>query len=68
MVVSLSILLAGGSLVCLSRGSWTRHEQVQDESSTADLVVDVEPEVEPQREQRSNRGTYLLCRPVTKKT
>lgn len=62
MVVSLSILLAGGSLVCLSRGSWSRGDQVQDDNSTAGLVVDVEPELDPQREQMSSKGTYLLCR------
>lgn len=61
VVVALSILLAGGSMVCLSRGSWTRGNQVQDEDSTADLVVEGEPELEPQAEQLSNRGTYLLC-------
>lgn len=58
VVVALSILLGGGSLVCLSRGSWTRGDQVQDENSTADLVVEVAPEQEAQREQLSNGGTY----------
>lgn len=60
VVVALSILLGGGSLVCLSRGSWTRGDQVQDESSTADLVVEEEPDREAQREQLPN-GACLIC-------
>lgn len=63
VVVALSIFLAGGSLVCLSRGSWTQGDQVQDENWTADLVVEVAPEQEAPREQLSNRGAaHLLCR------
>lgn len=62
VVVALSILLGGGSLVCLSRGSWTRGDQVQDESSTADLVVEEEPDGEAQREpQLSNGGTGFFA-------
>lgn len=60
VVVALSILLGGGSLVCLSRGSWTRGDQVQDENSTADLVVEVAVDREAPREQLSNRGTYSI--------
>lgn len=62
VVVALSILLGGSSLVCLSRGSWTRGDQVQDENSTADQVVEVAPERDAQREQLSNTGTYSFCR------
>lgn len=62
VVVALSILLGGGSLVCLSRGSWTRGERAQDETSTADLVVEVVPEREAQREQLSSRGAHSVCR------
>lgn len=61
VVVALSILLGGGSLVCLSRGSWTRGDQVQDESSTADLMVEEEPDREAQREQLPNGGTFFFA-------
>lgn len=47
VVVALSILLAGGSLVCLSRGSWTQNDQIQGRNSADDLVTQVEPENQP---------------------
>lgn len=47
VVVALSILLAGGSLVCLSRGSWTQNDQIQGRNSAEDLMTHVEPENQP---------------------
>ncbi|KAI3356243.1 hypothetical protein L3Q82_017486, partial [Scortum barcoo] len=44
VVLALSILLGGGSLVCLSRGSWAQNEQSQDGGSAEDLLIEVEPE------------------------
>ncbi|KAM9347282.1 lysosomal cholesterol signaling protein [Symphorus nematophorus] len=53
VVVALSILLGGGSLVCLSRGSWAQNDQNQEGNSAEDLVTEVEPE------------NQTLCEPVT---
>ncbi|XP_070770945.1 lysosomal cholesterol signaling protein [Enoplosus armatus] len=55
VVGSLSILLVGSSLVCLSRGSWAQNDQIQEEeaNSAEDLVTEVEPE------------NQTLCEPVT---
>ncbi|XP_044221652.1 integral membrane protein GPR155 [Thunnus albacares] len=44
VVVSLSILLGGGCLVCLSRGSWVQNDQIQEGNTVEDLVNEVEPE------------------------
>ncbi|XP_040004282.1 integral membrane protein GPR155 isoform X2 [Xiphias gladius] len=48
VVVAFSILLGGGSLVCLSRGSWAQNDQIQEGNSPSgtaeDLVTEVEPE------------------------
>uniref|UniRef100_A0A3B4Y7N3 G protein-coupled receptor 155 n=1 Tax=Seriola lalandi dorsalis TaxID=1841481 RepID=A0A3B4Y7N3_SERLL len=48
VVVAFSILLGGGSLVCLSRGSWAQSDQVQEGNSSSgsgeNLVTEVEPE------------------------
>lgn len=46
VVVALCIILAGGSLVCLSRGSWAQSDQNQEASldTEEDLVTEVEPE------------------------
>ncbi|KAM3607763.1 uncharacterized protein V6R79_013410 [Siganus canaliculatus] len=44
VVASLSILLSGGSLVCLSRGSWAQNDQTHEGTSSDDLVTEAEPE------------------------
>uniref|UniRef100_A0A3P8U330 G protein-coupled receptor 155 n=1 Tax=Amphiprion percula TaxID=161767 RepID=A0A3P8U330_AMPPE len=46
VVIALSIILGGGSLVCLSRGSWTQNDQNQEgnSSSDEDLLTEDEPE------------------------
>lgn len=44
VIVALSILLGGSSLVCLSRGSWAHNDQNQEGNSEEDLVTEVEPE------------------------
>lgn len=47
VVVALSILLGGGSLVCLSRGSWVQEEQTEEGNpsfGTEEDVTEVEPE------------------------
>uniref|UniRef100_H3DHS7 G protein-coupled receptor 155 n=1 Tax=Tetraodon nigroviridis TaxID=99883 RepID=H3DHS7_TETNG len=53
VVVALSILLGGGSLVCLSRESWARNDQIPNGESTDDIVDDVEEEAraEPEPDQ-----------------
>ncbi|XP_069558700.1 lysosomal cholesterol signaling protein [Brachyistius frenatus] len=50
VVVTLSIVLAGGSLVCLSRGSWTLNDHNQEENSPFDSVEDLVTEVEPENQ------------------
>ncbi|KAM8748921.1 lysosomal cholesterol signaling protein [Acanthopagrus schlegelii] len=44
VVLALSILLGGGSLVFLSRGSWAQNDQVQEGNSAENLVTEDEPE------------------------
>ncbi|CAJ1079410.1 integral membrane protein GPR155-like [Xyrichtys novacula] len=46
VIAGLSILLGGGSLVCLSRGSWAQNDNIQDENSTEVLVSEVVTEDE----------------------
>lgn len=63
VVVALSILLGGGSLVCLSRGSWAQNYQSRDRNSADDFVTEFEPENQPLFEpappsQGLNRGTF----------
>lgn len=48
VVVALSILLGGGSLVCLSRGIWAKSDQMSEGSSTVDTGDDLVTEVEPE--------------------
>lgn len=62
VVLALSILLGGGSLVFLSRGSWAQNDQVQEGNSSENLVTEVEPENQSLFEPVStaggpNRGT-----------
>ncbi|XP_060910456.1 lysosomal cholesterol signaling protein isoform X1 [Labrus mixtus] len=46
VIAALSILLGGGSLVCISRGSWAPNQHIQEGSSAEALVTEVEPEIE----------------------
>ncbi|KAM4557931.1 lysosomal cholesterol signaling protein isoform 1-T2 [Odontesthes bonariensis] len=48
IVISLSVLLGGGSLVCLSRGSWAQTERNPGGNSSFDTVEDHVTEVEPE--------------------
>ncbi|KAM7380525.1 hypothetical protein PAMP_003815 [Pampus punctatissimus] len=50
VVVALSILLGGSSLVCLSRGSWAQNNQIQEENSSFGTVDDLVTEVEPENQ------------------
>ncbi|XP_022054586.1 integral membrane protein GPR155 [Acanthochromis polyacanthus] len=54
VVIALSIILGGGSLVCLSRGSWAQNDQNQEgnASSDEDLLTEDEP------------GSQILFEPV----
>ncbi|XP_040912872.1 integral membrane protein GPR155 [Toxotes jaculatrix] len=69
VVVSLSILLGGGSLVCLSRGSWAQNDQTQEGNSSFDnaenLVTEIEPEnqtlVEPVTPSGDLNRACLMC-------
>ncbi|XP_038162568.1 integral membrane protein GPR155 [Cyprinodon tularosa] len=47
VVISFSMLLGGGSLVCLSRGSWTQDEQNQAGNSSSEATQDQVTEAEP---------------------
>ncbi|KAK5890298.1 hypothetical protein CesoFtcFv8_013831 [Champsocephalus esox] len=61
VVLALSILLGGSSLICLSRGSWAHTE----ESSAEDLVTEDDPEnqsvVEPTAPSGDPNGACLQC-------
>ncbi|XP_071388033.1 lysosomal cholesterol signaling protein [Centroberyx affinis] len=48
VVLALSILLGGGSLVCLSRGSWDQNYQVLERDSSFGTAEDLRPEGEPE--------------------
>lgn len=64
VVVAISVLLGGGSLVCLSRESWARNDRIQNGKSTDDIVGDMEQETLPpiEPDQRSSgslsRGNF----------
>lgn len=69
-VVALGILLGGGSLVCLSRGSWAQNDQIQEENSKVDIMSEVEPENQIQFEPVTppgdpDRGTFSYGDPLT---
>lgn len=61
VVLALSILLGGSSLICLSRGSWAHTE----ENSAEDLVTEDDPEnqslFEPTAPSGDPNGACLLC-------
>ncbi|XP_012707417.2 integral membrane protein GPR155 [Fundulus heteroclitus] len=67
VVVSFSILLGGGSLVCLSRGSWVQDEQNQEGNSSSEAAQDHVTEVEPdtrtliEAENTEREGDCLRC-------
>ncbi|XP_031153236.1 integral membrane protein GPR155 isoform X2 [Sander lucioperca] len=65
VVVALSILLGGSSLVCLNRGSWAHNDQIQEENAAEDLVTEVEPEnqtlFEPVTPSGDLNKACLLC-------
>lgn len=63
VIVALGILLGGGSLVCLSRGSWAPNDQIQEGNYAEDLVTEVEPENQAQFEPVSSSGSRdcLIC-------
>ncbi|XP_053295364.1 integral membrane protein GPR155 [Pleuronectes platessa] len=50
VVASLSILLGGSSLVCLSRGSWAQNDQILEGNSSSDFAEDLVMEVEPENQ------------------
>ncbi|XP_062287189.1 lysosomal cholesterol signaling protein [Scomber scombrus] len=50
VVASLSILLGGGCLVCLSRGSWAQNDQTQEQNPSFGTVEDLVNEVEPENQ------------------
>ncbi|XP_074550946.1 lysosomal cholesterol signaling protein isoform X2 [Halichoeres trimaculatus] len=65
VVASLSMLLGGGALVCLSRGSWAQNELIQEGNSSEALVSDSEPENENPFEPVNQSGQLdracLIC-------
>uniref|UniRef100_UPI0037E75A7E lysosomal cholesterol signaling protein-like n=1 Tax=Semicossyphus pulcher TaxID=241346 RepID=UPI0037E75A7E len=65
VVVALGILLGGCSLVCLSRGSWSNNENVQEETTTEDLIIEVDPEILTPSEPVTSSGDLnracLIC-------
>ncbi|XP_032424693.1 integral membrane protein GPR155 [Xiphophorus hellerii] len=72
VVVSFSILLGGGSLVCLSRGSWEQDEEYEDTQSSfepyQDQVTEVEPEIQTLIEPGNGTGGECFrcaCAPAT---
>ncbi|KAF7668749.1 hypothetical protein LDENG_00284180 [Lucifuga dentata] len=69
VVLGLSILLGGGSLVSLSRGSWNQNDQIVERNSSfdtaEDLMIDCEPEnqnlFEPATPSEINNRECLIC-------
>ncbi|XP_071774016.1 lysosomal cholesterol signaling protein [Centroberyx gerrardi] len=69
VVLALSILLGGGSLVCLSRGSWDQNYQVLERDSSFGTAEDLRPEGEPESQtlfepattSRSINRECLIC-------
>ncbi|XP_003961954.3 integral membrane protein GPR155 [Takifugu rubripes] len=65
VIVALGILLGGGSLVCLSRESWTQTDQIQNGNSTDDILDNLEEEALPQIEPEATEGSLarvcLIC-------
>uniref|UniRef100_H2V780 G protein-coupled receptor 155 n=1 Tax=Takifugu rubripes TaxID=31033 RepID=H2V780_TAKRU len=57
VIVALGILLGGGSLVCLSRESWTQTDQIQNGNSTDDILDNLEEEALPQIEPEATEGS-----------
>ncbi|XP_028991681.1 integral membrane protein GPR155 [Betta splendens] len=69
VVVSVSILLGGGALICLSRGSWAQNDQNPEENpsfcSADDYMDEADPEtqtlVEPLPPSTDHNRVCLLC-------
>ncbi|XP_072253132.1 lysosomal cholesterol signaling protein [Leuresthes tenuis] len=67
IVIGFSILLGGGSLVCLSRGSWAQTDQNPGGNSSFDTaeehVTEVEPEIQTMVEPitTAGDGECLIC-------
>ncbi|KAM4730958.1 lysosomal cholesterol signaling protein [Anableps anableps] len=59
VVVSFSILLGGGSLVCLSRGSWAQDEQFEEGSPSFENAQDRVTEVEPDTQTLIEAGNRI---------
>lgn len=57
VIVALGILLGGGALVCLSRESWARTDQIRNGNSTDDILDNMEQEAAPQIEPEANEGS-----------
>ncbi|XP_029386210.1 integral membrane protein GPR155 isoform X2 [Echeneis naucrates] len=68
VIVAFSLLLGGGSLVCLSRGSWAQNDEIQEDNPSfgtgEDFITEVEPGnqtlVEPNTPSELNREC-LIC-------
>nr|XP_020452055.1 integral membrane protein GPR155 [Monopterus albus]XP_020452056.1 integral membrane protein GPR155 [Monopterus albus] len=69
VVVGFSILLGGGSLVCLSRGSWAQNDQIQERNASfgtaEDLIIEVDAENQTLAEPVTPSGDFnracLIC-------
>lgn len=59
VIVALGILLGGGSLVCLSRGSWAQNGQIQNGNSTQDILNNMEEEALPEIEPEPSEGSLI---------
>uniref|UniRef100_A0A665WYK0 DEP domain-containing protein n=1 Tax=Echeneis naucrates TaxID=173247 RepID=A0A665WYK0_ECHNA len=57
VIVAFSLLLGGGSLVCLSRGSWAQNDEIQEDNPSFGTGEDFITEVEP--------GNQTLVEPNT---
>uniref|UniRef100_A0A1A8S5X1 G protein-coupled receptor 155a n=1 Tax=Nothobranchius rachovii TaxID=451742 RepID=A0A1A8S5X1_9TELE len=61
VVVGLSILLGGGSLVCLSRGSWAQDGQDQNDTSSLDATRNQVDAANPSQVEPENSSTDRAC-------
>uniref|UniRef100_A0A1A8J160 G protein-coupled receptor 155a n=1 Tax=Nothobranchius kuhntae TaxID=321403 RepID=A0A1A8J160_NOTKU len=61
VVVGLSILLGGGSLVCLSRGSWAQDGQDQNDTSSLDATRNQVEAANPSQVEPENSSTDRAC-------
>ncbi|XP_068602554.1 lysosomal cholesterol signaling protein [Brachionichthys hirsutus] len=62
VVIALSFLLVGGSLISLSRGSWSQEDPSREENQAEGLVTEVDPERQTLIEASGDlHGACLLC-------